>query len=323
MASRNNYFDFLRGIAILMVVGIHTFNADGAGLIFDIKVLIRQLLNCAVPIFLAISGYFLSIKHKTKEYKLFLYKQIPKVYVPCIIWSLPYFILFILNGGNILKGVLMLLVCGYSIYYFIALIMQYYILLPVLEKVNGGGGLLVASIVSIVTIGSLTYISSIQGLNIPLILFAGPFPVWIVFFVLGIRLGKINRDYNITVWIFVIIIGILLSYIESSILYSIHNKGLGIKISSFIYAFAIIMTLFSTKLETKYKHKGIAKTISYVGSISFGMYLIHCFFISFLRYLYPDFCWILLFCLTTLLTVLTIYIARKIMPSSILKLLGF
>jgi len=40
MKNRNHYFDFLRGIAILMVVGIHTYtmsNFDSVEGIFIIK----------------------------------------------------------------------------------------------------------------------------------------------------------------------------------------------------------------------------------------------------------------------------------------------
>ena len=63
--QRNPYFDALRGVAILMVVAIHTYNgatslAEPAGCM---AAAVRQLFNCAVPIFLAISGYFLSRKN--------------------------------------------------------------------------------------------------------------------------------------------------------------------------------------------------------------------------------------------------------------------
>ena len=63
MKQHISYFDFLRGIAILMVVAIHTYiagdfiTADGT-----VRIIFRQLLNCAVPIFLAISGFFLGRK---------------------------------------------------------------------------------------------------------------------------------------------------------------------------------------------------------------------------------------------------------------------
>lgn len=104
MLKRNSYFDFLRGIAIMMVVGIHTFSVDSVNMhqFIDVNVLIRQMINCAVPIFLAISGFFLCTKtlETWDERKNFWRKQMPKVYLPTMIVSLPYFALSIYQGNN-------------------------------------------------------------------------------------------------------------------------------------------------------------------------------------------------------------------------------
>lgn len=54
MKQRNLYFDFLRGVAIILVVAIHSF------ILGENSNEIRQLLNTAVPLFVAISGFFLS-----------------------------------------------------------------------------------------------------------------------------------------------------------------------------------------------------------------------------------------------------------------------
>ena len=88
MSDRIEYFDILCGLAILGVVAIHS---SGSGLQFGdnslnfhFTVLWRNMLNFSVPMFLAISGYFLakkSIAHTT-DYFSFLKKQIPRVYVP-------------------------------------------------------------------------------------------------------------------------------------------------------------------------------------------------------------------------------------------------
>ena len=134
--TRNPYFDFLRGLAIIMVVGIHTLKADNLGFdrLQDIcTILLRLILNCAVPLFLAISGYFLGNKEMSfgHSHMRFLKRQIPKVYIPCLIFSLPYLILAISSDcHNILKPLAVFFACGFSIYYFVALIIQYYILLP-------------------------------------------------------------------------------------------------------------------------------------------------------------------------------------------------
>ena len=103
MNKRIEYYEFLRGIAILMVIGIHTYissnltSVEGA-----ISIITRQTLNCAVPIFLALSGFFLGRKLFDNKQTIitFLKKQIPKVYIPCIIWSLPLLALDIRSGGG-------------------------------------------------------------------------------------------------------------------------------------------------------------------------------------------------------------------------------
>lgn len=140
--NRNVYFDALRGIAIMMVIAIHTFEYRYG----DFSLFVRQVFNIAVPLFLAISGFFLAKKNvDTREaYINFLKRQVPKVYIPVILWSLPLFVLDCYQSGQYTLGVITLILCGYSVYYFIALIVQYYVLLPHLQKCRGvlsGGGI--------------------------------------------------------------------------------------------------------------------------------------------------------------------------------------
>lgn len=76
MRTRDGYYDFLRGIAILMVIGIHTFK-PGYSVVF-----VRQIIQCAVPLFLAISGLFTAKKNFSTagSYSAFLKRQLPRVY---------------------------------------------------------------------------------------------------------------------------------------------------------------------------------------------------------------------------------------------------
>ena len=71
MMKRIDYFDFLRGLAILMVVGIHTYSVSQFNTIeHTFQVASREMLNFAVPLFLAISGFFIgqkAIDTKTAE----------------------------------------------------------------------------------------------------------------------------------------------------------------------------------------------------------------------------------------------------------------
>ena len=125
----------------MMVVGIHTYTLG------EDSTLVRQLLNTAVPLFIAISGYFLSQKKMENkvEYFSFLKKQLPKVYLPVLVWSLPFYALALYSGSSIIKQTILILGCGISIYYFVAFIMQCYVSLPVInicisENKRRGGG---------------------------------------------------------------------------------------------------------------------------------------------------------------------------------------
>lgn len=107
--QRNPYFDFLRGLAILMVVGIHTYPGGHkmSGSILEVVQLVSiNFFNCAVPLFLAISGYFLAKKRLStwQDFWFFCKKQIPVVYIPCLIFSFPWLVMSWLSGGSIIEG---------------------------------------------------------------------------------------------------------------------------------------------------------------------------------------------------------------------------
>ena len=65
--QRDTYFDFLRGIAIIMVIGIHTY-VDG---LMHFNLFLRQFLNCAVPIFLAIPATLSAASHLKKKVAIY------------------------------------------------------------------------------------------------------------------------------------------------------------------------------------------------------------------------------------------------------------
>lgn len=139
-SERIEYFDFLRGIAIIFVIAIHSFSPfslnESNTVVYHLAILWRQIIGCAVPIFMAISGYFMSYKviDTQSKYHAFIKKQIPRVYVPMLVWSLPFLINSYLNDVSFIKSLIWFLVGGFSVYYFIFLIVQYYILLPKLQS---------------------------------------------------------------------------------------------------------------------------------------------------------------------------------------------
>lgn len=147
-SNRVEYFDFLRGIAIIFVVAIHSFTpfliSESNTLSYHLSIIWRQIIGCAVPIFLAISGYFMSNKdvNTQSKYSLFIKKQIPRVYIPMLVWSVPFLVYSYFNDVSVFKSLIWFFIGGYSVYYFIILIVQYYMLLPKLQSfmISMGGG---------------------------------------------------------------------------------------------------------------------------------------------------------------------------------------
>ena len=324
--SRLSYFDFIRGIAIVMVVAIHTTTSCNIDTISgSISTIVRQCLNCAVPLFLASSAYFLSKVDVSNRHKYFLFlkKQIPKVYIPTLIWSLPYLIYPIYSGCNPLYQFILLISCSYSVYYFIALIIQFYLLLPILNK-SPKITLIISAIITIVCLIIFTSISINNPL--PLILYAGPFPIWILFFALGLYLANCNRSYSLVIPVVLIVLGVIAQIVELYCINSLFNDfRLGIKTSSALYSSGVILLLFSKKVENFYNdfsNLKLLKLFEFFGKKSFIIYLCHCYIISFVSSIYYTSFWSFNFTICFTLTIIFILLLQKIVPKSIYKHIG-
>ena len=307
----------------MMVVGIHTYTLGKDSTV------VRQLLNTAVPLFIAISGYCLSQKRMENkdDYLFFLKKKFSKVYLPVLVWSLPLYAIALYSGSSIIKQTILLLSCGLSIYYFVAFIMQCYVVLPVINNYISGNKrrvVIVSCLISFAWIAGVMYMNTIQGKGIPLILYAGPLPCWLMFFVLGVMIGhKPERNYSIILPMVITILGFILSVIETDYLLDHYGKGVGIKPSSFIYSAGMIFLMFSNKMENLIRRTGaFYRFMIWIGSLSFGIYLVHCYFISFFVKRLPIDSWLLQWSLALFLTVVFILILRKLLPTKYHKYLG-
>lgn len=327
--QRIEYYDFLRGVAIIMVVGIHTFVAmsvDSAGGFMNGAV--RQLLNCAVPVFLALSGLFCAKKSldSWQSRLTFWKKQIPKVYIPTLLWSLPYFALAsaskIGGGQHIAYQIVIMAICGYSIYYFIALIIQYYLLLPFLQRYSKSM-MICSAVASVISILLITYLTTIKGYSLPLIVYAGPFTTWFVFFMTGVYFSIHQPRYNAKQAFAVIILGFILQLIEMYRLNTTYGGGFGIKLSSYIYSIGVVMLILLPQVKEHYRSCLLSRMVAYIGSISFGIYLTHCFAIQLTRSIIGIESWSLMWFITLAITSFGIIVSRKILPERFNRYLGF
>ena len=177
--------------------------------------------------------------------------------------------------------------------------------------------------VSMLSILLITYLLSVQGMQMPLIVYAGPFITWFVFFMLGVYYSSEEIKYTVIQAIAVIIFDLVLECIETYWLNTNYGGGYGIKLSAFIYSIGVIMLILSPKVKAAYKSNKLTQIIAYIGNISFGIYLIHCFVITGINYLLPTHSWAFSWLLVVILTSVVVAIARKILPVGLNKYLGF
>jgi len=144
--ARKQYMSihFMRIMACLMVVLIHisatpvvSLTPNSPAQAFFVS--LNQIAKPAVPIFIFISGFLLHNIYRGKPLSPFVYwkKRLPKLVVPYVLWSLGYYFIYMKMGyypldiNFVLKGLLL----GTFIYhlYFMVIIIQFYILYPLLH----------------------------------------------------------------------------------------------------------------------------------------------------------------------------------------------
>ena len=178
----------------------------------------------------------------------------------------------------------------------------------------------------------LFILTHVLNLSIPLVVYAGFFPVWVVFFVLGLYLGKYRIHFSTRLLIVFTILGLLISVSETyfNILYTGRFTGLGIKTGAFIYSFFAILLLFS--FNKYYTSNSIMwKLLVYIGKISFGIYLMHMYVLSYivrpavLQFNFETYFLnqMMLVILTTMSCVIIIFFSRKVSMKHVSKYLGF
>ena len=79
----------------------------------------------------------------------------------------------------------------------------------------------------------VTYLDLVKGYGMSSLEKGGLFPVWLLFFVMGVYLGnRKERAYRLWPWLFVMGIGLFLSFLETKWLYPLYHMGYGIKASA-------------------------------------------------------------------------------------------
>ena len=136
--KRDTNIDFMRILACLAVVGLHSFQeSQTVG-----NLIIYRLCGFAIPAFFVTSGYFLAIKQNTVKASI---RRIKKVLIVIVLWNglfwAAHSMKSILNGGSIdlselLKSILRSFIQRGVFWHFwyLAALMLLYAILPVLSE---------------------------------------------------------------------------------------------------------------------------------------------------------------------------------------------
>ncbi|MBA4495423.1 acyltransferase [Paenactinomyces guangxiensis] len=334
MQGRIREADFIKGVAIFGVILIHVtaFNmrysesmTDG-GLFFAIN----QMGRFSVPIFFMLSGLFLFYRYydnQTFPILAFFKKRTLYILIPYLSWSVFYLVYSWFahreTAPQTVTDTITAVLTGSSYYhlYYIVVMVQFYLLLPLLIwTFRKFGGLTVVSFALLINVlaNSMTWweMSSQFPWMAPFTENAIRFfPVWLFYFCLGGWVGQ--RAGQILEWFGKIPFAAAIILFSSTGIWMLFNgffrKETGFfNFSVLVYSIASLVLWF--QMGGKWKHSWV----STLGRYSFGLYLIHPVLLNLFSritpFLFPQASWMefgfMLFAVTSLSLGLSVVIQR-------------
>jgi fucose 4-O-acetylase-like acetyltransferase len=288
VSERESYWDAIKGVAIIAVITIHCCVVKGLDLDEFAMVLVvgwRQIVNFAVPLFLAVSGYLAGRSGALKNWD-WITKRVFVLLPAYVIWTIIHILLFhrsdILDPIRILKD--FVIGTGIGIGYFVVVLVQMICITPIIDKISKTSQHAMA-IICITTIGlSFTYFIQLHKLE-PFNVFplsAIFFPVWYPFYHFGFFSGKSGwvAPHRIAVGLTVAALG--LSFAEGYAWIPILPEFAisQTKASSLAYSFCLTLSIFSLYKVVRLQN---AKYLAWIGKSSYFIYLFHLIPIIILR----------------------------------------
>ena len=347
--DRDLSFDAFRGIVIIAVVAIH---AGTVGLLEnhsssdmrDIYILVAYLqsLFFAVPALIFMAGYWSSKKpvSSIRDYKSFLARKLPRILIPYLFWSLVIFGWEAVKTRDLnLYCTSIKLITGNACfpYYFVIVIVQLYLITPVLQYLNRRPyGLALVLTLNIIALSAL-YFSRVYHIidRLPAYL---PFYSWVIFYAFGLWIGNNGGRIPLSqtrrfLILPALLMALLLSMLEEIVLLSQYdNLNFAIsplKYSSFLYSGCIVLGFLAVREHIKYWPKILVA----VGRCSYGIYLIHIFILKRvieiiqkigLIWSFPPLGQLVIVLATLSVCFILISIARKLLPEVFCRrVLGF
>jgi fucose 4-O-acetylase-like acetyltransferase len=285
---RSAFWDEVKGVCIVAVVVIHVLAPLSASPAFSADwisgTLLLQPVDFAVPMFLAVSGYF--ARNIDGRPLVFYLKRARRLVWPYVVWTVIYLSLF--EPSKLLSPVAVLLALasgtGIGIGYFVVVLSQFILLTPILSHLQTERQHL--ALMAIGACFGLAWSYAVRLLPNGGVLGtfpadALPFFVWCPFYQLGFYLSRFPHQVD-RLWKRRRHLGsllpfcLLLSMIEAWAFGSTVHPDFGasqIKLSSFI--FSALLFLWLVALSVSYRFFIRSATLKWLGSASFPIYLSH------------------------------------------------
>ena len=262
--KRYYFFDFLRGLAILAVIVIHigdNFYVDKSGNQIFI-IFVNNIARFAVPFFFISSGILLL---GDKNLFSFYLKKTLRIFLPFFLITSIVGVYYQIDFLKILHG----FIAGSASvpYYFMAILLQLYILYPFLKKYSRKKYFL--HVTFLITIASLFLPQTWLLYGIPL------FPKYLFLFAYGMSQSDrfLSDKFVLSLRERIFWISILLYYVASFVYFQAYLYN-----SRVFYAVALINIFFFYR--DKLNKFFIYPLICYLGRNSLWIYLIHFFIIQ-------------------------------------------
>jgi surface polysaccharide O-acyltransferase-like enzyme len=201
---RDKYFDSWRGVCILAVIIIHCSASTGTFAPYSVNwyfgLILRQILNFTVPVFLALAGFFAA--RKPINTIAHFYKDRLQYLVPAYLcWTLIYICIktptHLLSPHDLFDDVF--LGRGIGIGYFVIVLIQFTLIHPWLIKIKEKRHHLIIMVLGLIVAMALSYwvrIGQPESLWATFPYYCVLFIVWYPFYHLGIFCSLQQKDNN-------------------------------------------------------------------------------------------------------------------------------
>lgn len=306
--NRNYLFEIqtIRAIGCLLVLLVHvsaTYYYMQGGY-NDLTFFFNQIGRFGTPLFAVISGFllFYQVRKKGFDFKRFLSSRTVKIGAPFVFWSLFYLLLMLLfegknplNEGKKMFTVNFLLGNSYVHLYFMSIVIQFYLLFPMLQLFRSKKSWVVLLVAALgLNLYAVQFYSAPTEMDtVAYIMDQRAFLInWIFFFVFGGFLAynwETIQEYAKNLR-FVSIVGVIMVVFFTMYEYQTKGSVSSNRAWNFLNIPIIIIAIIGT-YDYASKSKLLTKSLNLVGNFSMGIYLVHMFVIYVFVRTVPESVW--------------------------------